>query len=168
MKIGWTVILVAAFALWGCVAAPAPHSTDAGASPGRTVYVTRHMNKAAGTDPALSPEGVQAAERLAAALEDKGVSAIFATSTRRAMETAAPLARQMGIVTTTYDPANLASLASSVAASSGSVLIVGHSNTVHDLVARLGGKPPVPLKDDDYGRVFAIDANGGTREFKVN
>lgn len=168
MKSWWTTILVAAFALWGCAPMPASQSIEAGASSGKIVYVTRHMNKADGTDPSLSPDGAKAAERLAAALADKGVSAIFATPTRRTMETAAPLARRLGIATSAYDPANPAALVSSVAASAGSVLIVGHSNTVHDLIARLGGKPPVPLEDDDYGRVFAIDATGGTREFRVN
>ena len=75
-------------------------------------------------------------------LAKSGIKAIFATPTRRAMETAQPLAAKLGIAgdaaTIPRNPARARRKA--VRRSPGAVLIVGHSNTVPDLVARFGGK----------------------------
>lgn len=126
------------------------------------------MQKAEGADPSLSAEGAANAERLAKALADKGIAAIFATPTRRAMETAAPTARRTGVEITPYDPRDPQSLAAAVYAARGAVLVVGHSNTVPDLVARFGGRtPPAPLTEQDYGTVFVVDAEGGVETFEV-
>lgn len=152
--------LSAVLLLGGCVTGPASPRPEAKAA-GKTVYVTRHMHKAEGPDPVLSPEGVAAAERLAALLADKGITAIYATATRRAMATAAPLARRIGVRVTAYDPADPDALVAAAAAAPGAVLVVGHSNTVHDLVTRFGAHtPPAPLTDDDYGRVFMVKPTG--------
>lgn len=145
-----------------------PSSQQATLELEKSVYVTRHMQKSVGTDPSLSPEGSAAAEALAHALVDRGISKIFATQTRRAMETAAPLAERIGLEVTAYDPNSPQQLANEVAAAKGSVLVVGHSNTVHDLVARFGGEtPPAPLSEQDYGAVFVINPNRSVTVFDV-
>lgn len=152
--------LSAVLLLGGCVTGPASPRPETEAAD-KIVYVTRHMHKADGPDPVLSPEGVAAAERLAALLADKGITAIYTTATRRAMETAAPLARRIGVRVTAYDPADPGGLVAVAAATPGAVLVVGHSNTVHDLVTRFGARtPPAPLTDDDYGRVFVVKPTG--------
>ena len=51
-----------------------------------------------------------------------------------------------------------------VAAISGAVLIVGHSNTVPELIARFGGKQPVVLTDQDYGTLFVVTPADGKRQ----
>ena len=38
----------------------------------------------------------------------------------------------------------------------GTVLIVGHSNTVPDIVAGLGGTRPDPLVHEDFGDIWHI------------
>ena len=165
---GVFAVLSAVFMLGGCVAA-IPASVPEAQGAERLVYVTRHMQKLGGDDPSLSAEGAAAAERLADALENKGISAIFATSTRRAMETAAPLALRTEVQVTAYDPRDPQALVAAAAASPGAVLVVGHSNTVHDLVARFGGRtPPAPLTEQDYGTVFVISATGGVDVFELN
>jgi broad specificity phosphatase PhoE len=133
-----------------------------------TVFVMRHLQKADGADPPLSAEGAANAQLLAGMLAKSGIKAIFATPTRRAIETAQPLAAKLAIPVTSYDPANPAELVSKVAAISGAVLIVGHSNTVPDLIARFGGKQLVSLSDQDYGTLFVVTRDtGNVRQIKI-
>lgn len=120
-----------------------------------TVYVMRHLQKAEGNDPPLSAEGTANAQILADRLATSGIKAIFATPTERAMQTGEPLAKQLGIAITSYDPHDPAALVKAASAVSGAVLIVGHSNTVPDIVGRFGGTA-VPLTEQDYGTVFVV------------
>lgn len=131
------------------------------------VFVIRHFQKGAGADPSLTAEGGANAQRLAVMLKDKGIKAIFATSTRRAMETGEPLAKTLGLQVTPYDPSNVAALAAAVRAAGGPVLIVGHSNTVPELVALFGGARPAPIGDDDYGTLFEVDPDGSVASAPV-
>jgi phosphohistidine phosphatase SixA len=121
-----------------------------------TVYVIRHLQKANGADPALTAEGRAGAATLAGLLADKPVTAIYATPTRRAMETAEPLAHRLGLAVTPYDPSNPAALVQAAGAIKGAMLVVGHSNTVPDLVAAFGGATPAPIGDDEYGTVYIV------------
>lgn len=162
------LVLLAVFTLGACAAPLAPRASNSVASAtGHTIFVTRHMHKAEGEDPSLSAEGAAAAQSLAAMLADEGIAAIFATPTRRAMETAAPLSALTGVPVTRYDAQDPGQLVASVAGARGPVLVVGHSNTVHDLVARFGGVPPAPLTEQDYGTVFVIDDRGGVRAVEI-
>lgn len=161
MKRPVNLLVLAALALGGCAAMqpnPAPELEAAPAA--KTVFVIRHLQKGKGEDPPLTAEGAANAERLADLLGDRGVAAIFATPTRRAMETAAPLSKRLGIPITPYDSKNPGALADSVAAAAGPVLVVGHSNTVPELVDRLGGPALPPMSEQDYGRVFVVEADG--------
>jgi broad specificity phosphatase PhoE len=126
-----------------------------------TVYVMRHLQKGEGADPPLSAEGAANAKALADKLAASGISAIFATSTRRAVETAEPLAKRLGITIAAYDPANPGALVAAVAKVPGAVLVVGHSNTVPDLVERFGGKQAVTMSEQDYGTVYAVAEDSG-------
>jgi phosphohistidine phosphatase SixA len=119
-----------------------------------SIYVLRHLEKGAGDDPSLSEAGAANAKRLVAMLDKDPPVAIFATATRRAQETAAPLAAKLGIPVTTY--ADAEGLLTAVAAQKGTVLIVGHSNTVPDIVERLGGARPAALTDSDYGDIWHV------------
>lgn len=123
-----------------------------------TVYVIRHLQKATGDDPPLTAEGAAGAQKLSELLAKKKVRAIYATQTKRAMQTAEPLAKRLHLAIQAYDPKDPAALAGRVAKQKGAVLIVGHSNTVPDLVAKVGGKQPAPLADTDYGTVFVVRA----------
>lgn len=154
-------IAFAAFAivLDPVAATAATHQAHAIAA-NHSVFVVRHLQKGEGADPSLTAEGVANARHLAAMLKDKGIVAIFATPTRRAMETGEPLAKVLGIGVTAYDPSNAAALAAKVAAAGGPVLVVGHSNTVPELVQLFGGTRPPPLSDRDYGTVYDVEPDG--------
>ena len=125
------------------------------------VFVMRHLQKAEGADPPLSAEGAANARAVADMLAKSGIKAIFATPTRRAMETAQPLAARLGLTVTPYDPSKPEALAAAAAKVQGAVLVVGHSNTVPDLVARFGGKQPISLGEQDYGTVFVVTHDDG-------
>jgi len=129
-----------------------------------TVFVMRHLPKAEGSDPPLSQAGAAQAEALAERLGNRGIKAIFATPTRRATETAQPLAKRLGIPVTPYDPGNPAELVNAARAVDGELLIVGHSNTVPDIVLRLGGSAIPALGEQDYGTVFVIDTPGSATQ----
>lgn len=73
---------------------------DAAASP--TIYLVRHAERAAisgrvPTDTGLSHEGQARAQALASLLKDAGIAAIYTSEYRRTQETAAPLAKSLGI-----------------------------------------------------------------------
>ena len=151
----------AALMLSGCATldeAPAQQSS--------AYYVMRHLQKAeGGSDPSLSAEGAANAQRLASWFEGKAKpAAIYVSTTRRARETAAPLAAKLGLTPKEYNPADTAALVARVRAEPGSVLVVGHSNTVPDIVAGLGGTRPAPLADSDYGAVWVVVKAGGATE----
>jgi len=154
-----TMLLI--FAGSAAAAAPVPATPQVHPVAAKhVIYVVRHFQKADGADPSLTAEGAANAQRLAAMLKDKGIAAIFATPTRRAMETAAPLAKLLGIHVRPYDPSGFGQLAALAAAAGGPVLIVGHSNTVPSIVESLGGARPSPLADQDYGTLFEVEPGG--------
>ena len=122
-----------------------------------TVYVIRHLERAPGDDdPSLSERGAARAGQLANLLAGANIKAVFATATRRAQETGAPLAKRLGIAVTTYNPREVDALAAAVKTAGGAVLVVGHSNTVASLVARFGGAKPAELSEQDYGTLFVV------------
>jgi hypothetical protein len=46
----------------------------------------------------------------------------------------------------------------------GAALVVGHSNTVPDLVAAFGGSRPAPLTEQDYGTIYVVRAGSSEVE----
>jgi broad specificity phosphatase PhoE len=155
-----TWLLTALTMLMACAAVPAAAQSN--------VYVMRHLNTPAGqADPDLLPEGRRAAEALAAWFRDERPVAIYVTDYKRTRETVAPLAARLGLTPIVYDPANTPGLVVRVRAQHGAVLIVGHSNTVPDIVAALGGTRPAPLGHEDFGDIWRIAPGGATTRMRI-
>lgn len=136
----------------------------------RTVLVTRHAEKASlSADPDLSPEGQRRAEALARLDDAQRVTTIITTQYKRTIQTAQPLAEQRAIqpriVNATANPADLNTLAADILASAeqGTVLVVGHSNTVPLIIRALGGPDGLFLSEESFGDLFilSIDEAGG-------
>ena len=128
-------------------------------------YVMRHLDTPKGErDPDLLPAGAAKATALVMWFDSKPLAAIFATPYRRTQQTAAPIAAARGLTVQTYDPADEAALIARVKAVAGPVLIVGHSNTVPEIVAALGGERPDELAHEDFGDVWTVTASGTVRE----
>ena len=129
-----------------------------------TIVLVRHAEKQLGTieDPPLTQEGDERAQRLASLFGERSqigeVRAIYATKTRRAQATAAPLAARLGLAVITADESPEA-LARRVRREQhgGAALIVGHSNTVPRAVAALTARQDIPaMAADDYGTIYIV------------
>ena len=126
------------------------------------IHVMRHLHTLAGVrDPDLTAEGQRQAVLLARWFRRGAPAMIYVSSARRAQQTAAPLAAALRITPILYDPADTSALIAAVERETRTLLIVGHSNTVPDIIQRLGGKPPAPLVHEDFGDIWTID--GRTR-----
>ena len=167
------LILVSGLALPSWSAEPASSGVT-------TVIVVRHAEKDKTDktdDPPLSEPGQRRAEALASVLDGAGVSAIYVTPTKRTRATAGPVAKQAGLtlLERPATPASGAGYAVELAREvlekqkGKTVLIVGHSNTVPDIVKAFSHVAVPELTDADYDRLFIVEvpAEGPARLFKV-
>ena len=121
------------------------------------IYLVRHGEKmAVGQDPELTPQGQARARDIAAILRRAGITAIFSTQTVRTRQTAAPLAQQTGLTIQFYDPRAPRALVETVRGLSGAVVVVGHSNTLPELVKLFGGVPGTDIADDEFDRLYQL------------
>jgi broad specificity phosphatase PhoE len=126
--------------------------------PGPDFYVMRHLNTTPGVpDADLNAEGRAQADRLAGLFASRRPPAIIlVTDTKRARQTAAPLATRLGLEPVVYDPRDVYGLVDLVTKSPNPALIVGHSNTVPEIVAALGGARPEPIGEAQFGDVWHV------------
>jgi broad specificity phosphatase PhoE len=142
-------------------------SVPALATQGAAFVVVRHAEKAVdgSHDPALSDQGRARAQALAQRLAAAPLVAAYATEFQRTQQTAQPAAAMQHLAVTTYaaamPAADLAAILR-VRHASGTVLVVGHSNTVPDIVAALCDCPVTPLGEGDFDAVYTVhgDADG--------
>ena len=121
------------------------------------IYLVRHGEKALeGKDPDLTPQGVQRAQNVATMLGKTGIAHVFSTPTNRTRQTAQPLAQQNGLQVQLYDPKTPQALVAKVKTLSGPVLVVGHSNTLPELVRLFGGQPGADVADNEYDRLYQL------------
>ena len=126
----------------------------------QTLYLLRHFDKQpGGNDPALTLLGQQRAAQLALVLADAGVQEIYSTDYNRTRETVMPLAQKLGLRIKFYDPDKLAELAATLANSTATVVIAGHSNTTPTLVRLLGGQAE-DMDESQYASLFKLSRAG--------
>lgn len=121
------------------------------------IYITRHGEKlAVDKDPDLAVKGVARARMVAHLLQKTGIRHVFSTDTRRTRQTAQPLAERLGLQVELYDGAKPAPAIEKIKSLGGPTLLVGHSNTVPDLVKMLGGGGVPPIGDEEYDRLYQL------------
>lgn len=132
-----------------------------------TVVLVRHAEKAEDDprDPALSEAGQARALALAQALAASPPDAIYATHLRRTVQTAWPTHGASGAalsIRSAQEPA--ADLASHILErhARGTILVVGHSNTLPDIVQALTGVAVPPIDEQEYDRVHVAILSPGT------
>jgi len=122
------------------------------------IIVVRHAEKAStgGNDPELSVAGQKRAETLARFLKDSQISAVFVTEFKRTLQTAAPTAKAAHLGPTAFPANDVPALVAKLRALNGNALVVGHGNTIPDLMKALGIATPVAIPEDDYTEIFLV------------
>jgi phosphohistidine phosphatase SixA len=123
------------------------------------IVVVRHAERADATaDSALSSAGQARAMRLAVMLKDAGITHIFTTDLRRTVQTAEPVAAALKVTPTEVPAGDLDALLNRLRALSSRdrVLVVGHSNTIPEIVRRLGVSTPITIGDQEYDNLFIV------------
>jgi phosphohistidine phosphatase SixA len=136
-------------------------------------YVVRHAEKLAMTkdsagmmvsNPPLSEPGKVRAFVLRSELQHKKISHIFSTNYDRTKSTAKPLSDTIGVPVVIYSPSRDSAVAfdARLKVLKGNVLVVGHSNTVDDIVNKLTGRTDIPgdLAETEYDNLFIVTKKG--------
>jgi phosphohistidine phosphatase SixA len=89
-------------------------------------------------------------------LKDSKISAIYTTEFKRTEQTAAPVAKALGLTVTTLPSENQAVLVAKLRTSTANSLVVGHANTIPDVIKALGIPEPVNIPDSDYDNLFVV------------
>jgi broad specificity phosphatase PhoE len=130
-----------------------------------TIIFVRHAEQdlAAGDDPGLSDAGRRRVAELTRQLVDAdvvaGVDAIYATGFRRSQETAQPLASALNLKINKYDAEDRESVLETILKNHKGkiILVVGHSNTLPELIANLGASKKVPPIDDmEFDNIYVV------------
>lgn len=138
----------------------------------RSYFIVRHAEKAPATnmssDVPLSEEGKKRAERLQVVLHSKRIAYIYSTNTLRTKSTAQPTADFFKVPIETYGPFPDSSFISLLKTKKKNTLIVGHSNTIDDVVNMLMGKKTVPgdLPETEYNKLFIVTLKGKKATFE--
>jgi broad specificity phosphatase PhoE len=128
--------------------------------PASTFYVMRHLHTPEGVqDPDLTTAGQRHAQLLADWFGEAPPATIFVSNTKRAQQTAAPLAARLGLMPRIYDPRDTRFLITEIMKEPPPVLIVGHSNTVPDIVQALSGRRSEELTHEDFGDIWVISGD---------
>jgi phosphohistidine phosphatase SixA len=133
----------------------------------QTILLVRHTEKATdANEPSvpLSEAGTARAASLAEMLQSAGVTGVYATDTVRARRTAEPLAKAAGLEVRIYAPKDANGKPAprllldrlKKEEPLGVVLVVGHSNTVPEVLAALGYPGKVEIPATQFDDLFVV------------
>jgi broad specificity phosphatase PhoE len=122
------------------------------------VVIVRHAEKATngGNDPDLSSAGRARANELARILKDSGTTAIFTSEFKRTQETAAPTATLIHVTPTVVAAKDTAALVARLHQLDGNALVVGHGDTIPNIVKALGINSSINIPDADYSELLIV------------
>lgn len=129
-----------------------------------TVVVVRHAEKEQiegpqrSDDPVLTAEGQLRAYALAHTLSALDVTAVYSTPFKRTRQTAVPLAAARDLEVDSYGANDHDALVDRVMAehAGGTVVIVGHSNTVPGIVEAFGGEEIPEISEAEHDNLYVI------------
>ena len=126
---------------------------------GAVFFIVRHAEKdtAGGSNADLIPVGRGRAEALKKMLKKVKIKGVYSTNVPRTIHTAEPTAKAKHQTVALYDAKKQADLLRGLVEKKGKFLIVGHSNTINQLVNTLTGKTDEKdLPDSDYSRLYIV------------
>jgi len=142
--------------------------TIASAQP--VVVIVRHAEKAAsgGKDPDLSPAGRARAEALARILKDSGITAIFTSEFKRTQETAASTATSAHVTPTVVEAKDTTGLVAKLHQLNGNALLVGHGDTIPNIIKALGINSSINIPDADYSELLIVTLGDKPQLFRLH
>lgn len=130
------------------------------------LVIVRHAEKSTDDpkDPSLSEQGQARANKLAFVLKDASLEAVYTTQYKRTQLTGQPAAVQGGLQVNVRAATkeNVNSYAADLLKEiqkkhkGKTVLIVGHSNTVPEIVKLATGADIVPIGENEFDRMYVI------------
>jgi len=143
-----------------------------------TVILVRHAEKSTlpADNPGLNEAGMARAAELARQLVEAdvvaGVDAIYSSTYRRTEETVQPIATALGLPITPYDASNTETIMDDIVRQHKGkvILVVGHSNTVPELIANMGASKNVPeIDENEYDNMYIVSIPwfGKTKTIRV-
>ena len=159
------LIRLAAVALLGAANALCPPALAAQS----LLILVRHAERPPEVegDPDLTPAGKARAQKLATMLAESGIRAVFTSEFKRTQETARPLATKLGIPPEVVPAADTSALVDKLEDHpTETVLVVGHADTVAEIIKARGG-PTVTIADDQFDDIFVfVPATGALTRIK--
>ena len=125
-----------------------------------SVFIVRHAERADAKDDKslLSRKGKKRAKLLSGVLSGVALKAVYTTEYERTQQTAGPTAKAKGLIVTVTDSEKAVELAAELKSKPADtdVLVVGHTDTIPDILKGLGVEPPVAIGDSDYSNLFIV------------
>src|SRR5881392_3136692 len=133
------------------------------------VVIVRHAEKAAngGKDPDLSLAGRARADELARILRDSGITAIFTSEFKRTQETAAPTATSAHVSPTVVAAKDTDALLAKLHQLNGNALVVGHGDTIPNIIKALGINNTINIPDEDYSELLIVTLGDKPQLFRL-
>lgn len=128
--------------------------------PVSSLLLIRHAEKAAEPppDPPLTPAGQARAQTLVHVAGSAGISMVFATEFQRTQQTVAPLVAALGLTPTILNASEVDALVSQLRSVHDGrvVLVVGHTNTIPQIIEKLGGGSAPTIAESEFDNLFVL------------
>jgi phosphohistidine phosphatase SixA len=140
-----------------------------------TVYLVRHAERAdePRQDPPLTEKGTARSQELARILANAKIKAIITSQFMRTKLTAEPLSKQANVAVTAISlslnasnprqiaEASTAEVTNKILEQAGeSVLVIGHSNSIPDVIKKLGGDVSPVIDEKKFDDLFVVTVYG--------
>src|SRR5205814_8658708 len=101
-------------------------------------------------------------------LNDSGISSLFIRECKRSHETVAPRGTSIGVTATVIAARNTAALVAKLHQLNGNALVVGHGDTIPNIIKALGIDSPINIPDEDYSEFLIVTVGDKPQLFRLH